>query len=61
LNAASQAPKTGHFSHIDQTVIAALYAPASSILDALKIVRRSTVIRWRRVGLVAYWRRESRA
>jgi len=36
--------------------IAGLYRMAPDVLDALKIVRPETVIRWHRAGFRAYWR-----
>jgi hypothetical protein len=37
-----------------------LYRLAPGVLDALKIVRPETVIRWHRAGFRAYWRWKSR-
>jgi hypothetical protein len=37
-----------------------LYRLAPGVLDALKIVRPETVIRWHRAGFRAYWRWTSR-
>jgi Sodium/glutamate symporter len=37
-----------------------LYRLAPGVLDALKIVRPETVIRWHRTGFRAYWRWKSR-
>jgi hypothetical protein len=42
------------------SVIAGLYRLAPGVLDALKIVRPETVIRWHRAGFQAYWRWKSR-
>jgi hypothetical protein len=36
------------------------YRLAPGVLDALKIVRPETVIRWHRAGFRAYWRWKSR-
>jgi hypothetical protein len=41
-------------------VFAGLYRLAPGVLDALKVVRPETVIRWRRAGFRAYWRWKSR-
>src|SRR4030081_1297736 len=41
-------------------VFAGLYRLAPGVLDALKIVRPETVIRWHRAGFRAYWRWKSR-
>ena len=48
------------FSSIDRLVFAGMYALAPNILDALKIVKPETVLRWHRGGFRAYWRWESR-
>ncbi len=49
------------FSGLDRMVFAGLYALAPSILDALRIVKPETVIRWHRAGFRAYWRWRSRS
>jgi hypothetical protein len=49
------------FSAFDRMVFAGLYVLVPSILDALKIVKPDTVIRWHRAGFRAYWRWKSRA
>jgi len=41
-------------SGIDRMVFAGLYALAPSVVAALKIVKRDTVIRWHRAGFRAY-------
>jgi hypothetical protein len=41
-------------------VFAGIYALAPNILDALKIVKPETVLRWHRAGFRAYWRWKSR-
>ena len=48
------------FSNVDRLVFASLYALAPKILDALKILKPETVIRWHRAGFQAYWRWKSR-
>src|SRR3981081_1301272 len=48
------------FSGSDRLVFAGLYRLAPGMLDALKIVRPETVIRWHRAGFRAYWRWKSR-
>jgi hypothetical protein len=40
--------------------LAGLYRLVPGVLDALKIVRPQTVIRWHRAGFRAYWRWKSR-
>jgi transposase InsO family protein len=49
------------FSGVDRMVFAGLYALAPNVLDALKIVKPDTVVRWHRAGFRAYWRWKSRA
>jgi len=44
------------FSGVDRMVFAGLYALAPNVLDALKIVKPDTVIRWHRAGFRGYWR-----
>src|SRR5262245_27993466 len=41
-------------------VFAGLYRVAPGVLDALKILKPQTVIRWHRAGLRTYWRWKSR-
>jgi transposase InsO family protein len=53
-------PRRLIFSGFDKVVFAGLYALVPSILDALKIVKPDTVIRWHRAGFRAYWRWKSR-
>jgi hypothetical protein len=48
------------FSSIDRLVLTGLYQLAPGVLDALKIVRPETVIRWHRAGFRAYWRWKSK-
>ena len=48
------------FSSVDRMVFAGLYALAPNVLNALKIVKPDTVIRWHRAGFRAYWRLKSR-
>src|SRR6266478_394048 len=55
-----KSPQRVSFSSIDRLVFAGLYRLAPGVLDALKIVRPETVIRWHRAGFLAYWRRKSR-
>src|SRR3982074_3587283 len=56
-----KAPKRLAFSSIDHFVFAGLYHLAPGVLDALKILKPETVIRWHRAGFRAYWRWKSRA
>jgi hypothetical protein len=53
-------PQRLGFTSIDRLVFAGLYRLAPGVLDALKIVRPETVIRWHRAGFRAYWRWKSR-
>jgi hypothetical protein len=49
------------FSGVDRMVFTGLYALTPNVLDALKIVKPDTVIRWHRGGFRGYWRWKSRA
>jgi len=55
-----KSPQRLTFTSIDRLVFAGLYRVAPGALDALKIVRPETVIRWHRAGFRAYWRWKSR-
>ncbi len=55
-----KSPQRRTFTSIDRLVFAGLYRLAPGVLDALKIVRPETVIRWHRAGFRAYWRWKSR-
>src|SRR5713101_4985875 len=55
-----KSPQRLSFSSIDRLVVAGLYRLAPGVLDALKIVRPETVIRWHRAGFRTYWRWKSR-
>jgi hypothetical protein len=48
------------FKSIDRLVFAGLYRLVPGVLDALKILKPETVIRWHRAGFRAYWRWKSR-
>src|SRR5258705_7063905 len=54
-----KSPQRLTFSSIDRLVFAGLYRLAPGVLDALKIVRPETVIRWHRAGFRGYWRWKS--
>jgi transposase InsO family protein len=56
-----KAPKRVALSSIDRLVFAGLYRLAPGVLDALKILKPETVIRWHRAGFRAYWRLKSSA
>src|SRR3984893_7994460 len=51
-----KSPKRLAFGNVDRLVFTALYRVAPGVLDALKILKPQTVIRWHR----AYWRWKSR-
>ena len=55
-----KSPKRTAFSDVDRLVFAGLYHLAPGVLNALKVVKPETVIRWHRAGFRAYWRRRSR-
>ena len=55
-----KSPQRLTFTGIDRLVFAGLYRLTPGVLDALKIVRPETVIRWHRAGFRAYWRWKSR-
>jgi hypothetical protein len=55
-----KSPKRMAFTGIDRLVFVGLYHLAPGVLNALKIVKPETVIRWHRVGFRAYWRWKSR-
>jgi hypothetical protein len=55
-----KSPQRRTFTSIDRLVFAGLYRLAPGVLDALKIVRPETVIRWHRAGFRACWRWKSR-
>jgi transposase InsO family protein len=52
--------KRAPFKTIDRLVFAVSYRLFPGVLDALKILKPETVIRWHRVGFRAYWRWKSR-
>jgi hypothetical protein len=55
-----RAPKRVAFGRFDRLMFVALYRLAPRVLDALKILKPATVIRWHRIGFRAYWRWKSR-
>jgi hypothetical protein len=52
--------KRASFKSFDRLLFAGLYRLVPSVLDALKILKPETVIRWHRAGFRAYWRWKSR-
>jgi hypothetical protein len=55
-----KSPQRLTFTSIDRPVFAGLFRLAPDVLDALKIVRPESVIRWHRAGFRGYWRWKSR-
>jgi Integrase core domain len=55
-----KSPKRLAFGNVDRLVFTALYHAAPGVLDALKILKPQTVIRWHRAGFRTYWRWKSR-
>ena len=56
-----KSPKRLVFNNIDRLVFASLYGLAPNVLDALKILKPETVVRWHGAGFRAYWRWKSRS
>jgi len=54
-----KAPNRLAFSNIDRLVFTGLYRLSPNVLDALKILKPETVIRWHRAGCRSYWRWKS--
>jgi hypothetical protein len=46
-------------ANIDRLVFAGLYHLAPEVLDAVKIFKPETIIRWHRAGFRAWWRWKS--
>src|SRR5258708_8734248 len=55
-----KSPKRVVFGNVDRLVFTALYRVAPGVLDALKILKPDTIIRWHHAGFRAYWRWKSR-
>ena len=55
-----KSPKRTVLNNIDRLVFVVLYSLAPKILDAWKILKPETVIRWHRPGFRGYWRWKSR-
>jgi hypothetical protein len=55
-----KSPKRLAFGDVDRLVFTALYHVAPGVLDALKILKPQTVIRWHCAGFRTYWRWKSR-
>ena len=56
-----KSPKRAAFSNVDRWVFTGLYQLDPNVLNALKILRPETVIRWHRAGFRSYWRWKSRS
>src|SRR5947209_7415297 len=55
------APRRPHLRWADRALFIWLYRRRARILSAITIVRPETVLRWHRMGFVAYWRWKSRS
>src|SRR5215467_10754754 len=55
------APRRPHLRWADRALLIWLYRRCPRILSAITIVRPETVLRWHRMGFVAYWRWKSRS
>src|SRR6516164_2032413 len=53
-------PKRVAFSNVDRLLFTGLYRLAPTVLEALKILKPETLIRWHRAGFRVYWRWKSR-
>jgi hypothetical protein len=54
-------PRRPHLRWADRALLIWLYRHCPRILSAITIVRPETVLRWHRMGFVAYWRWKSRS
>src|ERR1700730_5199080 len=55
-----KSPKRVSFRSIDRLLLVGLYRLGPGVLDALKVIRPETLLRWHRAGFRAYWRWKSR-
>jgi transposase InsO family protein len=55
-----KSPKRVALSSIDRLLLVGLYRLAPGVLEALKIIRPETLLRWHRAGFRAHWRWKSR-
>jgi hypothetical protein len=55
-----RAPKRVAVSNTDRLMFAGLYHLAPEVLDAVKLLKPETIIRWHRAGFRAWWRWKSR-
>lgn len=51
-----KSPNRQASSNLDRLVFAGLYRLSPNVLDAMKILKQETIIRWYRPGFRAYWR-----
>jgi transposase InsO family protein len=56
-----KSPTRVALSSVDRLLLVGLYRLAPEVLDALKIIRPETLLRWHRAGFRSYWRWRSRA
>src|SRR3989442_14676691 len=56
-----RAPRRPHLRWADRALLIWLYRRCPGILSAITIVKPETVLRWHRMGFVAYWRWKSRS
>jgi transposase InsO family protein len=56
-----KSPTRVALSSVDSLLLVGLYRLAPEVLDALKIIRPETLLRWHRAGFRSYWRWRSRA
>src|SRR5215813_9947215 len=56
-----RSPKRVAVGNIDRLLFVGLYCIFPKALDALKILKPETVLRWHRAGFRAYWRWKSRS
>jgi hypothetical protein len=56
-----RASRRPHLRWADRALLIWLYRRCPRILSAMTIVRPETVLRWHRMGFVAYWRWKSRS
>ena len=55
-----KSPERVVLTNFDRLLFVGLYSLAPMVLDALKILKPETVVRWHRSGFRAYWRWKSR-
>ena len=55
-----KSPERVVLTNFDRLLFVGLYSLAPKVLDALKILKPETLVRWHRSGFRAYWRWKSR-